>query len=109
MSPETQDAPAAERRRERRHDIDVPAQLTLVGLTVEGRLCNVSAHGVCFVTSNPYLRVEPANFVQIAFSLPDGEGKPIRRAVRVKHVEETEVDGRPGRRLGLEMDSAIDV
>ena len=110
MSPLPDGGPAVERRREPRQDLDVPAQLTLIGLTVEGRLVNVSPRGVCFVTTNPHLRVEPSNFVQIAFSIPAGDGeKPVRRAVRVKHVETTEVDGKPARRLGLEMDAAIEM
>lgn len=104
----------AERRRDPRHDTTVPAQLTLVGLTVEGRLQNVSARGVCFLTSSPHLRVAESNFVRVRFTLPAGAGgnaspgeQVVERYVRVTRIESADVDGAPGRRLGLAWDEPI--
>lgn len=110
MGTEGDGARTAERRRDARHDVGVPAELTLVGLTVQGRLANVSARGVCFVTSDPHLRVEALNFVQIAFALPVADGAPaqaVRRHVRVRHVEQVDEAGAKARRLGLEWDEPL--
>jgi hypothetical protein len=100
-----------ERRRDPRHDVSVRAQLTLVGLTVDGRLANVSARGVCFVTANPHLRVAESNFVRIDFTLPAGLGggaeTAVQRYVRITRIEPAEVDGAAGRRLGLEWDEPV--
>ena len=101
-----------ERRKDPRVDLTVPATLTLVGLTVDGRLVNVSARGVCFVTTNPHLRVAESNFVRIDFALPadlaaGGAPSAVRRYVRITRVEPAEVDGSPGRRLGLAWDEPV--
>jgi len=108
MRPADDAVPASERRRDPRKEVDVAARLTLVGLTVDGRLRNVSARGVCFVTTDPHLRVEASNFVQIEFEHPDAnEGRPIRRQVRVTRVEPDEEAGPKGRRLGLAWDEPV--
>ena len=103
------DVPEGERRRDARRDVDLPARLSLVGMTVDGRLRNVSARGVCFVTSNPDLRVDEANFVEIRFTLPAAEGGPseVRRFVRITRIEPAEVEGRPGRSLGVAWDEPL--
>lgn len=99
------DPPHAERRRHPRFPVDVPARLTLVGLTVEGRLVDVSARGVCFFTTDLALRVQDCNFVQVEFDLPAaGTTRHVQSFVRVAHVCPAEVGGRPGRRIGLELD-----
>lgn len=74
MIAENRGPQGAERRRDPRREVTVPARLTLVGLTVDGRLANVSARGVCFLTTNPHLRVAESNFVRIRFTLPPGAG-----------------------------------
>ncbi len=89
-----------ERRRDVRREVCVEARLTLVGLTVEGRIENVGAHGFCFATRDPHLRVEPGNFVRIAW-----EGEPVGRAVRVTRVDRLETGDGVERRLGLEIDA----
>lgn len=127
MIAENRGPQGAERRRDPRREVTVPARLTLVGLTVDGRLANVSARGVCFLTTNPHLRVAESNFVRIRFTLPPGAGDggdapggevpggaapaqaalAVERYVRITRIEQVEVDGAAGRRLGLAWDEPI--
>lgn len=103
------DPAVPERRRDPRRRVSIPAHLTLVGLTVEGRIENVSARGVSFVTTDKHLRIDASNFVRISFRVPSetGDEVPVTRSVRVTHVEPSELDGAPARRLGMELDEAI--
>ena len=79
--------PEGERRQHERHPVSLPARLTLVGLTIEGRLEDVGAGGVRFATDDTLLKVQPGNFVQIAFECTrDGVAVTIDRAVRVSWV-----------------------
>jgi hypothetical protein len=102
-------SPGTEKRRDPRRDVSVPARLSLLGLTVEGWLANVSARGVCFLTTSPHLRVAEANFVEILFSMTGADGAPhdVRRHVRITRIEAAEVDGSPGRRLGVAWDDPL--
>ena len=50
----TSHLPQGERRRYERRPASVPARLTLVGYTVEGRLEDVGAGGVRFTTDDPH-------------------------------------------------------
>lgn len=102
-------AAVPERRRDPRRPVSIPAHLTLVGLTVEGRIENISPRGVSFVTADPHLKVHASNFVRIAFKVPSetGDEVPVTRNVRITHVEPSQLDGAPARRLGLELDEAI--
>lgn len=98
-------APATDRRRDPRTAVDIPASLSLQGMTVPGRLANISARGVCFVTRDFAIRVAEANYVEILFRLPAAEGgHEVRRFVRITRVEHADVDGAPGRRMGVSWD-----
>lgn len=101
--------PGAERRRDPRRNVSIPARLSLLGLVVEGRLANVSARGVCFLTADPHLRVAEANFVEIAFTVTgaDGAGHEVRRHVRITRIEPADVDGVAGRQLGVAWDEPL--
>jgi hypothetical protein len=93
----------ADRRRDERRDIGVAAKLKLVGLTVEGRLANVAARGVCFVTRDQHLRVDAMNYVEVDFTLPAADGdQHVVRQVRVVRVETIDEHGERLRRIGLE-------
>ena len=98
----------ANRRKHPRFAIDVPARLTLMGLTIEGRLVDVSQRGACFFTADVTLRAQDCNFVQVEFDLPvAGATRNVQFYVRVAHVSPAEVDGKPGRRIGLELESDL--
>lgn len=85
---ETAERPVDERRAHRRHDVDAPAELTLQGRTVEGRLENVGAGGVCFVTEDRHLVVASGNFVRVTFDCEkDGAATRLVRTVRVLRVD----------------------
>lgn len=100
--------PGPERRRDPRKEIGVAAKLTLVGLTVDGRLVNVSARGVCFMTKDPHLRVDAMNYVLVAFTLPAADGdQKVERQVRVTRVETVEEGGVRVRRIGLEWNEPL--
>ncbi|MCE9634068.1 MAG: PilZ domain-containing protein [Planctomycetes bacterium] len=102
--------PATDRRRDARHEVDLAARLTLVGLTVDGRLRNVASRGVCFVTSNDQVRVAESNFVRIEFTMPlDGVPTQVSRYVRIVRIDRTSVDGVASRRIGLAWDEPLAV
>lgn len=109
MTPNAQTPPIPERRKDPRRTVSIPAHLTLVGLTVEGRIENISTRGVSFVTANPHLKIHASNFVRIAFKVPShtGDEVAVTRSVRITHVEPSMLDGAPARRLGLELDEAV--
>jgi hypothetical protein len=100
--------PGPERRRDPRKESGVAARLTFVGLSVEGRLANVSARGVCFLTKDGHLRVDAMNYVQIEFTLPASDGdRKVARQVRVTRVETVDEAGARLRRIGLEWNEPL--
>lgn len=105
---QTHATPATERRGAPRHDVDIPAQLTLVGLTVDGRLMNVASRGVCFVTTDQQVRVAESNFVRIQFTLTlDGTPTQVSRYVRIVRIERSNENGVEVRRVGLAWDEPL--
>ncbi len=93
--------------------MSLPARLTLVGLTIDGRLEDVGAGGARFSTQDTHLQVEPGNFVHIAFDCKQaGVDTTIDRAERVTWVLPVGAlpsdDGSvPKRVVGLEFDELV--
>ena len=105
---ETLHREAGERPVHPRPDVDRGAPLTLPGRTVEGRLENVGAGGVCFVTGDTALIVAGGNFVRVAFDCErNGEPERLERAVRVLRAAREERDGAAVQVLGLQFEELL--
>lgn len=90
-------------RREKRMDVDIPVKFKMFGVTLSGRIRDISIRGVYIAADYP---VEPGGMVELSFNLPDDAATAVRVLGRIRWVNTSKERKKGGMLAGFGVEFA---